>query len=169
MEKPSSTWCLVRYLKATRQIGLKFKPDPSKGFQCYCDADFAGNWNKAFAATAPSTAKSNSGWIVVYANCPIIWASKLQSQVALTTTEAEYIDITLPCPWHYVTSSLSWSLSRRCRTANLTSSTRNLMCTARSLKTTLVHLNLQGCRDSDHAPSTSTCAIITSVNTSEKA
>ena len=34
---------IVKYLKATHHFGLCFKPDPSKGFQCYCDADFAGN------------------------------------------------------------------------------------------------------------------------------
>ena len=28
--------------------------------------------------------------MVFYAACPVIWASKLQSQVALSTTEAEY-------------------------------------------------------------------------------
>jgi hypothetical protein len=39
----------------------------------------------------PSTAKSQSGWIIFYAGCPVSWASKLQSQVALSTTEAEYI------------------------------------------------------------------------------
>jgi hypothetical protein len=40
----------------------------------------------------PSTAKSRSGWIIFYAGCPVSWASKLQSQVALYyTTEAEYI------------------------------------------------------------------------------
>jgi hypothetical protein len=39
----------------------------------------------------PSTAKSRSGWIIFHAGCPISWASKLQSQVALSTTEAEYI------------------------------------------------------------------------------
>ena len=82
---------LVRYLKKTRDYGLKFKPDPGKGFECYCDADFSGNWNKSFAQVDPSTAKSRSGWIVFYAACPVCWASKLQSQVALSTTEAEYI------------------------------------------------------------------------------
>eukprot|EP00804_Cyclotella_cryptica_P023589 CCRYP_011926-RA/>CCRYP_011926-RA protein AED:0.24 eAED:0.24 QI:0/-1/0/1/-1/1/1/0/157 len=82
---------IMKYLKATRHIGLRFKPDASKGFQCYCDADFAGNWNKEFAETDPSTAKSRNGWVVFYAACPVIWASKLQSQVAVSTTEAEYI------------------------------------------------------------------------------
>ncbi len=38
-----------------------------KGFECYCDADFSGNWNKAFAPVDPSTAKSRSGWIIFYA------------------------------------------------------------------------------------------------------
>ena len=82
---------LVRYLRKTRDIGLKFKPDSSYGFECYCDADFSGNWAKFLAHLDPSTAKSRSGWVIFYAKCPIIWASKLQSQVALSTTEAEYI------------------------------------------------------------------------------
>ena len=29
----------------------------------------------------------------MYAGCPIIWSSKLQTQVALSTTEAEYISL----------------------------------------------------------------------------
>jgi hypothetical protein len=82
---------LVRYLKRTRDLGIRFKPDPEKGFECYCDADFSGNWNKQFASVDPSTSKSRSGWVVFYAGCPVCWASKLQSQVALSTTEAEYI------------------------------------------------------------------------------
>ena len=82
---------LVRYLKKSRDIGLRFTPDPEKGFECYCDADFSGNWNKQFARHDPSTSKSRSGWVVFYAGCPIIWASRLQTQVALSTTEAEYI------------------------------------------------------------------------------
>ncbi|KAL7475903.1 hypothetical protein ACHAW6_001799, partial [Cyclotella cf. meneghiniana] len=34
---------LVRYLIKTYDLGLKFKPDPSRGFECYCDTDFSGN------------------------------------------------------------------------------------------------------------------------------
>ncbi len=60
-----------------------------------CDADFSGNWNKKFAPVDLSTAKSYSGWIVFYAGCPACWASKLQSQVALSTTEAEYIAMSM--------------------------------------------------------------------------
>jgi hypothetical protein len=39
----------------------------------------------------PSTTKSRSKWIIFYAGCPISWASKLQSQIALSTTKAKYI------------------------------------------------------------------------------
>ena len=91
---------IVKYLKAIRQLGLCFEPDPTKGLQCYCDVDFAGNWNKQFAMTDPSTAKYRSSWIVFYGGCPIIWAPKLQSQVVLSTMEAEYISISMAL--HYV-------------------------------------------------------------------
>jgi hypothetical protein len=82
---------LIRYLKKTRDLGLHFMHDYTKGFECYCDADFSGLWNKAFAPVDPSTSKSRSGWIIFYAGCPVSWASKLQFQVAMSTTEAEYI------------------------------------------------------------------------------
>jgi hypothetical protein len=91
METRSSTWYLVRYLKKTQGLGLKFKPDPKKGSKCYCDVDFSGNWNGEFAPVDPSTAKSQSRCIIFYPGCPVSWASKLQSRIALSTTEAEYI------------------------------------------------------------------------------
>jgi hypothetical protein len=47
---------LVHYLKKMHNLGLKFKPDPKKGFKCYCDVDFSGNWNREFAPVDPSTA-----------------------------------------------------------------------------------------------------------------
>ena len=68
---------IAMYLKGTRTLGLKFKPDPTKGFEDYCDADFSGNWFRADAPFDPGTAKSRAGWIIYYAGCPIIWASRL--------------------------------------------------------------------------------------------
>jgi hypothetical protein len=49
---------VVKLLKKTWDLGIKFKPDSWKGVECYCDADFSGNWNKEFAPVDPSTAKS---------------------------------------------------------------------------------------------------------------
>ncbi len=62
---------LVCYLKRKHDLGLKFKPDPKKGFECHCDADFSGYWNREFASVDPSTAKSQCGWIIFYAGCPV--------------------------------------------------------------------------------------------------
>jgi hypothetical protein len=59
-------------------------------FECYVDADFLGNWNRATADVDPSTAKSRTAFIIRYAGCPVTWASKLQTEVALSSTESEY-------------------------------------------------------------------------------
>ena len=82
---------LCKYINKTRLLGLQLKPDPSKGFECYTGTDFAGTYICDFAAMDPSTAKSYLSWYVFNAGCPIIWASKLQTLVALSTTEVEYI------------------------------------------------------------------------------
>eukprot|EP00957_Ditylum_brightwellii_P046620 3537453-Ditylum_brightwellii.AAC.1 len=37
------------------------------------------------------TAKSRTGYIITYAGCSILWASKLQILVTLSITEAEYV------------------------------------------------------------------------------
>jgi hypothetical protein len=66
-------------------------PQEKKSFDCYVDSDFCGLWNRALAMSDPSTSKSRSGYAITYAGCPIIWASKLQTQTALSTTEAEYV------------------------------------------------------------------------------
>ena len=35
--------------------------------------------------------KVKNGYILTFAGCPVLWASKLQTQIALSTTDAEYI------------------------------------------------------------------------------
>ena len=85
---------LVKYLKATRNEGINFNPKETlTGLEVYADADFSGNWNRTTAALDASTAKSRSGWIISLHGCPIIWHSKLQTQIALSTCEAEYYSL----------------------------------------------------------------------------
>lgn len=81
---------LGRYLLHTKDRGIVYKPDLSKGLECYVDADFAGGWSSADADDADNV-MSRTGFIIMYANCPIYWVSKLQTEIALSTAEAEYI------------------------------------------------------------------------------
>ena len=37
------------------------------------------------------TSKSRTGFVILYAGCPLTWASRLQTETALSTTEAEYM------------------------------------------------------------------------------
>jgi hypothetical protein len=81
---------IVRYLKRTPTEGIVLRPDSTRGIQCYVDADFAGGWSSA-DADDPTSVYSRTGYVIMYAGCPIVWVSKLQTEVALSTTEAEYI------------------------------------------------------------------------------
>lgn len=35
------------------------------------------------------------GYVFMYANCPILWASKMQTEISLSTTEAEYMALSM--------------------------------------------------------------------------
>ena len=39
----------------------------------------------------PECVLSRTGYVIMYAGCPLTWCSKLQTEIALSTTEAEYI------------------------------------------------------------------------------
>lgn len=82
---------LCKYLKETRDKGIILDPKQGKSFEVFADADFCGNWRRETASQDVGTAKSRSGHVITYARCPILWSSKLQTQVALSTTKAEYI------------------------------------------------------------------------------
>jgi hypothetical protein len=82
---------LGRYLKATRDKGMILRPT-GNSFDVYVDADFAGNWNPAEAHES-YTARSRHGFVILYAGCPITWASQLQTEIALSSTESEFIGL----------------------------------------------------------------------------
>jgi hypothetical protein len=83
---------IIRYLKGTRDKGLYMKPYGDYQVNCYVDADFAGLWGKENDQD-PISVKSRSRYIITFMTCSILWSSKLQSQVALSTMEAEYISL----------------------------------------------------------------------------
>jgi hypothetical protein len=72
------------------QMKELYCPDGSKVIQCFVDADFANGWNSS-DCEEPSSIYSRTGFVIMYAGCPLVWVSKLQTEVALSTTEAEYI------------------------------------------------------------------------------
>ena len=80
---------LAKYLKHTISNSMILKPDLSRGFEMYVDADFAGNWDPEETHDI-GTSRSRHGYAIKFANCLIQWKSQLQREIALSSTEAEY-------------------------------------------------------------------------------
>mgnify|MGYP004188465917 CR=1 FL=1 len=77
----------MRYLKGTRDKVLIMKPYAQ---DLKLDLDFAG----LFASEDkldPVSVKSRTGVLLNFGGVPVCWSSKLQSEIALSTLEAEYI------------------------------------------------------------------------------
>ena len=83
---------ICRYLKGTVDKGMILQIDESKGIECYTDADFVGGWNKE-TTTDPTSVLSRAGYIIFYKGCHVTWKSKMETEISLSTTEAEYISL----------------------------------------------------------------------------
>ena len=67
-----------------------FKPKDSFEVDCYVDADFAGLWPHEDKLD-PCCVKSRTGYVICLADCPIVWKSRLQETIAMSTCMSEYI------------------------------------------------------------------------------
>ncbi|KAH9679278.1 hypothetical protein KPL71_026064 [Citrus sinensis] len=76
---------ILRYLYGTVDVGLLFKKDCGQQCVGYCDSDFAGDLDKR---------RSTTGYVFTLGGGPVSWRSILQSTIALSTTEAEYMAAT---------------------------------------------------------------------------
>lgn len=83
---------ILRYLNSTSDHRLHLG-STSTGLEMFVDADWASNHRHR---------KSNSGYLVRYGGGLISWASRKQSCVALSSTEAEFVALTEGC------QELSW-------------------------------------------------------------
>src|SRR5258705_11391931 len=76
---------LMCFLKGTVDLKFTYAPSPSRSdepFVTYTDSNHGGD---------PDTTRSTSGYLLCIGTGAVSWSSKLQSLVALSTTEAEYI------------------------------------------------------------------------------
>ena len=75
---------LLHYMKATLDYPITYSPDPAQPetFIMFSDADHGG---------CKDTGCSTGGYVVKMSTGVVSWFSKLQNNVALSTTEAEYM------------------------------------------------------------------------------
>ena len=85
-----------RYLKGTQDNGLILTPSHQLKLDCYPDADFAGLWNHE-APDDPHCVRSRTGYVITLSDCPVLWVSKMQTAIALSTMESEYIALSQAC------------------------------------------------------------------------
>jgi len=81
-----------QYLKGTLDEGLILKPKSLENIftiDVYVDADFAGGWGHEDPSD-PACVRSRTGYIIEVMGCPVVWKSKLQTDIATSTMEAEY-------------------------------------------------------------------------------
>ena len=81
---------IARYLLSSQDKGIHYKQDMNRGLECYIDTDFVGGWSSG-DHTNPECVLSITGFVIMYAGCPLTWCSKLQTEISLSTTESEYI------------------------------------------------------------------------------
>ena len=80
------------YIRGTKDNGLVFNPSKKLVVECYADVDFAGLWGYENSHD-PIYARSRTGFVVTFANCPLLWVSKLQTEIALSTLHYEYVSL----------------------------------------------------------------------------
>ena len=61
---------ICKYLLSSKNEGIIFEPDVSKGLESHVDADSAGGWATG-DGTQPETVLSRTGYIISYAGFPI--------------------------------------------------------------------------------------------------
>lgn len=73
---------IVSYLAGVPDLGICFRRQGELNIQVYCDASFAPDEHNR---------RSRTGYVVTINKAPVAWKSQLQSIVAQSTSESEYI------------------------------------------------------------------------------
>ncbi|XP_035225198.1 secreted RxLR effector protein 161-like [Stegodyphus dumicola] len=73
---------VIEYLNSTKDICLKIDSDSTPTLSCYMDADYASDL---------TTRQSTGGNLFFLGNSPIVWSTKRQNCVSLSSTKSELI------------------------------------------------------------------------------
>ena len=79
-------------MQVTKTKGIDIHPTKKYNVDCYVDADFGGLWGPEDDQDSICV-KSRTGFVIMFMGCPLLWISKLQTKIALSTMEAEYIPL----------------------------------------------------------------------------
>ena len=79
---------ILRYLQGTKGKGLILNPTTNHQVDCYVDADFAGLWHVKQDQNS-FCVKSRTVYMITFMGSPLIWASRIQTQIALSTMEID--------------------------------------------------------------------------------
>ncbi len=85
-----------RYFIGTKDKGMIIKPTSTIGIDAYPDAGFAGLYGYK-DNNDPVCVRSRTGYVITVSRCPIYWSSKLQTETATSTKEAEIIALGSCC------------------------------------------------------------------------
>ena len=83
----------LRYLSKDYTKGIYLNASTDLTLEAYCDSDWA---------SCPNTRRSVSGYFILLGGSPILWKSKKQATVSLSSAEAEYRSM------RRVTAELAW-------------------------------------------------------------
>ena len=67
-------------------------PSIQQKVDCFVDSNHAGQWNTE-DPDDPLCMISQIGYVLMVGNCSAHWVSKLQTEIAVSTMEAEYITL----------------------------------------------------------------------------
>jgi hypothetical protein len=82
--------CIGCYLLGVMDKGLQLNTGGDLLLDCYVDADFAGHYIN-LKSDNPLTVRLQTEFVITFRNIPVLWKSKIQTEIALSTMESEYI------------------------------------------------------------------------------
>ncbi len=78
--------CILRYIKHTLQCGIFYEAKNQLQVHGYTNANWVGN---------VSNRRSTSGFMFTFGSGVVSWSSKKQPTVTISSTEVEYISVTI--------------------------------------------------------------------------